>query len=111
MDQRRRQPLRATHKMAAQLTQLRQLLKDQQEEMERLCARMEQQEQALPNEQERQQAPPIQPEEEVPHPAHVPIAPIVVREIDLYEKFRRMNAPNFEGTTKPLVADNWLTDI
>ncbi|GMN51157.1 hypothetical protein TIFTF001_020315 [Ficus carica] len=34
-----------------------------------------------------------------------------VREDLLYERFRRMKAPEFEGTTDPIAADNWLIDI
>ncbi|GMN21829.1 hypothetical protein TIFTF001_045559, partial [Ficus carica] len=48
----------------------------------------------------------------------VPLAPAgqqrnppLVREDLLYERFRRMKAPEFEGTTDPIIADNWLIDI
>ncbi|GMN32034.1 hypothetical protein TIFTF001_041674 [Ficus carica] len=34
-----------------------------------------------------------------------------VREDLLYERFRRMKAPEFEGPTDPIAADNWLIDI
>ena len=34
-----------------------------------------------------------------------------VQEGMLYERFRRMKAPEFEGTTDPVVTDNWLLDI
>ncbi|GMN66547.1 hypothetical protein TIFTF001_035616 [Ficus carica] len=34
-----------------------------------------------------------------------------VREDLLYERFRPMKAPEFEGPTDPIVADNWLIDI
>ncbi|GMN72811.1 hypothetical protein TIFTF001_052077 [Ficus carica] len=37
--------------------------------------------------------------------------PPLVREDLLYERFRRMKAPEFEGTTDSIVADNWLIDI
>ena len=30
---------------------------------------------------------------------------------DLYEKFRRMRAPEFEGSFDPLVADEWLSSL
>ncbi|GMN69112.1 hypothetical protein TIFTF001_038164 [Ficus carica] len=54
----------------------------------------------------------------VPRNAKVPFAPVgvqlnipLVREDLLYERFRRMKAPEFEGTTDSIDADNWLTDI
>ncbi|GMN27169.1 hypothetical protein TIFTF001_044085 [Ficus carica] len=37
--------------------------------------------------------------------------PPLVREDLLFERFRRMKAPEFEGTTNPIEADNWLIDI
>nr|GMN28710.1 hypothetical protein TIFTF001_049465 [Ficus carica]GMN28767.1 hypothetical protein TIFTF001_049469 [Ficus carica] len=37
--------------------------------------------------------------------------PPLIREDLLYERFRRMKAPEFKGTTDPIVADNWLIDI
>ncbi|GMN30141.1 hypothetical protein TIFTF001_035860 [Ficus carica] len=37
--------------------------------------------------------------------------PPLVREDLLFERFRRMKAPEFEGTTDPIEADNWLIDI
>ncbi|GMN63828.1 hypothetical protein TIFTF001_032893 [Ficus carica] len=64
--------------------------------------------------------PDVQPEvqPEVPRNAEVPIAPVGVqvnphpaREDLLYERFRRMKAPGFEGPTHPIAADNWLIDI
>ena len=64
--------------------------------------------------------PEVQPEipPEVPLNAGVPIAPAEgqmvlppVREDLLYERFRRMKVPEFEGPTDPIVADNWLIDI
>ncbi|GMN59077.1 hypothetical protein TIFTF001_028177 [Ficus carica] len=61
-------------------------------------------------------APGIQ--QEVPRNVEVPLAsagiqinPPVVREDLLYERFRRMKAPEFEGLTDPIKADNWLIDI
>ena len=30
---------------------------------------------------------------------------------DLYEKFRRAHAPEFEGSSDPLVADEWISSI
>ncbi|GMN24839.1 hypothetical protein TIFTF001_045889 [Ficus carica] len=44
-------------------------------------------------------------------PAGVQVNPPVVREDLLYERFRRMKAPEFEGLTDPIEADNWLMDI
>ncbi|GMN23223.1 hypothetical protein TIFTF001_043654 [Ficus carica] len=58
--------------------------------------------------------PEVQPEvqPEVPiAPVGVQINPSLVREDLLYERFRRMKAPEFEGPTDPIVADNWLIDI
>ncbi|GMN29837.1 hypothetical protein TIFTF001_041369 [Ficus carica] len=61
-------------------------------------------------------APGIQ--QEVPRNVEVPLAPagiqinpLVVRKDLLYERFRRMKAPEFEGLTDPIEADNWLIDI
>ncbi|GMN33941.1 hypothetical protein TIFTF001_046757 [Ficus carica] len=58
--------------------------------------------------------PDVQPEVQ----PEVPIAPVgvqvnlpPVREDLLYERFRRMKAPEFEGPTDPIAADNWLIDI
>ncbi|GMN65591.1 hypothetical protein TIFTF001_034662 [Ficus carica] len=39
------------------------------------------------------------------------MVPPLVREDLLYERFRRMKAPEFEGPTDPIAADNWLIDI
>ncbi|GMN70034.1 hypothetical protein TIFTF001_039083 [Ficus carica] len=56
--------------------------------------------------------------QEVPLNFEVPLAPAgmqanppVVRKDLLYERFRRMKAPEFEGLTDPIEADNWLMDI
>ena len=56
--------------------------------------------------------------QEVPQNVEVPVAPVgmqanppLVREDLLYERFRRMKAPEFEGLTDPIEADNWLIDI
>ena len=65
-------------------------------------------------------APNVQPEvqPEIPRNVEVPMAPVgmpvnpqLVREDLLYERFRRMKAPEFEGPTDPIAADNWLIDI
>ena len=64
--------------------------------------------------------PEVQPEvqPEIPPNVNIPIAPAEVqpnlppvREDLLYEHFRRMKAPEFEGMTDPIAADNWLIDI
>ena len=38
-------------------------------------------------------------------------APQVVQQNDLFERFRRMSPPDFEGSTDPLVADEWLASL
>ncbi|GMN30754.1 hypothetical protein TIFTF001_046452 [Ficus carica] len=43
--------------------------------------------------------------------AGVPVDLPPVREELLYERFRRMKAPEFDGTMDPIAADNWLIDI
>ncbi|GMN27666.1 hypothetical protein TIFTF001_044148 [Ficus carica] len=61
--------------------------------------------------------PPVAPQvpevhQEIPlEPAGLQRNPPLIREDLLYERFRRMKVPEFEGTTDPLVADNWLIDI
>ncbi|GMN27472.1 hypothetical protein TIFTF001_049368 [Ficus carica] len=69
------------------------------------------------------QVPPVVPpvpevQPEIPRNAEIPMAPVggqanvqPVREDLLYERFRRMKAPEFEGPTDPIAADNWLIDI
>ncbi|GMN29660.1 hypothetical protein TIFTF001_041342 [Ficus carica] len=56
--------------------------------------------------------------QEVPRNFEVPLAPAgmqanppVVPEDLLYERFRRMKVPEFEGLMDPIEADNWLMDI
>ena len=44
-------------------------------------------------------------------PLAVPPAPQVRTPEELYDKFRRMKAPEFEGSTNPIEADNWLIDL
>ncbi|GMN36424.1 hypothetical protein TIFTF001_042434 [Ficus carica] len=44
-------------------------------------------------------------------PAEVQMQPQPVREDLLYERFRRMKAPEFEGPIDPIAADNWLIDM
>ncbi|GMN20006.1 hypothetical protein TIFTF001_045269 [Ficus carica] len=55
---------------------------------------------------------------EIPRNAEVPLAPArmqvnppLVRKDLLYERFRRMKAPEFEGPSNPIAADNELIDI
>ncbi|GMN31591.1 hypothetical protein TIFTF001_044597 [Ficus carica] len=61
--------------------------------------------------------PPIAPQvpevrQEVPlAPAGLQRNPPLVRKDLLYERFRRMKAPEFKGLTDPIEADNWLIDI
>lgn len=69
------------------------------------------------------QVPPVVPpmpevQPEIPRNAEVPLAPAgmqvnppLVREDLLYERFRRMKAPEFEGPSDPIAADNRLIDI
>ncbi|GMN33054.1 hypothetical protein TIFTF001_048241, partial [Ficus carica] len=60
--------------------------------------------------------PEVQPE--IPRNAEISMAPVggqvnlqPMHEDLLYERFRRMKAPEFEGPTNPIAADNWLIDI
>ncbi|GMN19913.1 hypothetical protein TIFTF001_050971 [Ficus carica] len=62
------------------------------------------------------QVPEVQPE--IPRNGEILMAQVggqvniqPVREDLLYERFRRMKAPEFEGPTDPIAADNWLIDI
>ncbi|GMN60408.1 hypothetical protein TIFTF001_029512 [Ficus carica] len=55
---------------------------------------------------------------EIPQNAEVPLAPVgiqanppLIMEDLLYERFRRMKTPEFEGPMDPMEADNWLIDI
>ncbi|GMN25168.1 hypothetical protein TIFTF001_047705 [Ficus carica] len=61
--------------------------------------------------------------QEVPHPPAVPAQPAapavpaaqagqpVIRQEPLDERFRRMKPPEFEGSTNPLEAEEWLTSL
>ena len=58
----------------------------------------------------------VQPE--IPWNTEIPMAPVggqvnlqPVWEDLLYERFRRMKVPEFEGPTDPIAANNWLIDI
>ncbi|GMN30703.1 hypothetical protein TIFTF001_044506 [Ficus carica] len=44
-------------------------------------------------------------------PVRVQVNPPLIREDLLYERFRRMKAPEFEGLADPIEVDNWLIDI
>ena len=99
------------------LAQQRQML-EQQQEITRLREELAHQDQG-PQVQEgpppAQYVPPeVQPEAqpEIPiAPAGIPVHPLPVQEDLLYERFRRMKAPDFEGLADPTAADNWLIDI
>ena len=114
--------------LAAQLNELRQMMLAQQQEIGGLRAQIAQQNQGPPD----AGVPPAQVNQpaapEVPHvdpvipenpigleipvaPAAVPPAPLVRAPEELYDRFRRMKAPEFEGSTNPIEADNWLIDL
>jgi hypothetical protein len=114
--------------LAAQLNELRQMMLAQQQEIGGLRAQIAQQNQGPPD----AGVPPAQVNQpaapEVPHvdpvipenpigleipvaPAAVPPAPLVRAPEELYDRFRRMKAPEFEGSTNPIDADNWLIDL
>ncbi|GMN47568.1 hypothetical protein TIFTF001_016745 [Ficus carica] len=44
-------------------------------------------------------------------PVAVPPAPLVRTSEELYDRFRHMKAPEFERSTNPIEADNWLIDL
>ena len=108
---------------------LQRQLQEQQQEMARFREQLERMNQAPQVQAAPQPVPPVvppvpnanvQPEAQpaVPPPAEIPVAPAAmpanppaVREDMLYERFRRMKAPEFEGPTDPIAADNWLIDI
>ncbi|GMN64088.1 hypothetical protein TIFTF001_033159 [Ficus carica] len=112
--------------LATVVANLQRQLLEQQQETTRLreqLARMNQRPQVNEVPLRDARVPPIpevQPEvpPEVPLNAEVPITPaggqmvpLLVREDLLYERFRWMKAPEFEGPTDPIAADNWLIDI
>ena len=104
--------------LAAQLNELRQMMLAQQQEIGGLRAQLAQQNQGPPD-AEVPPAPVNQPAApENPIAPEVPVAPIAVPPVPLvrtpeevYDKFRRMKAPEFEGSTNPIEADNWLVDL
>ncbi|GMN33286.1 hypothetical protein TIFTF001_044779 [Ficus carica] len=124
---RRRAPIQEVD-LAAQLNELRQMMLAQQQEIGGLRAQLAQQNQGPPDVEvppapvNRPAAPeipdvdPVIPENpiapEVPVvPVAVPPAPRVRTPEELYDSFRRMKAPEFEGSTNPIDADNWLIDL
>ncbi|GMN25750.1 hypothetical protein TIFTF001_051464 [Ficus carica] len=112
--------------LATIVANLQRQLLEQQQETERLRAQIAQMNQG-PQINEvpprAQPVPPIVPpvpevQPEAPQNLNIPMAPVggqanlqPVREDLLYERFRRMKAPEFEGPTDPIAADNWLIDI
>ncbi|GMN64276.1 hypothetical protein TIFTF001_033349 [Ficus carica] len=105
---------------------LRRQLLEQQQETNRLreqIAQMNQRPQANEVPPPVHQVPPAVPQvlevqPEIPRNAEIPMAPVggqvnlqPVREDLLYERFRRMKAPEFKGLMDPIAADNWLIDI
>ncbi|GMN66860.1 hypothetical protein TIFTF001_035922 [Ficus carica] len=124
---RRRAPIQDVD-LAAQLNELRQMMLAQQQEIGGLRAQLAQQNQGPPgaevppapvNQPAAPEIPdvdPVIPENpiapEVPVvPVAVPLAPLVRTPEELYDRFRRMKAPEFEGSTNPIEADNWLIDL
>nr|GMN29265.1 hypothetical protein TIFTF001_049511 [Ficus carica] len=124
---RRRAPIQDVD-LAAQLNELRQMMLAQQQEIGGLRAQLAQQNQGPPDAEvppapvnqpaapEIPDADPVIPENpiapEVPVvPVAVPPAPLVRTPEELYDRFRRMKAPEFEGSTNPIEADNWLIDL
>ncbi|GMN24342.1 hypothetical protein TIFTF001_043772 [Ficus carica] len=99
---------------------LQRQLQEQQQETNQLreqVAQLNQIPQAYEIPPQNNPVPPVAPQvpevhQEIPlEPAGLQRNPPLIREDLLYERFRRMKAPEFEGTTDLLVADNWLIDI
>ncbi|GMN18640.1 hypothetical protein TIFTF001_049828 [Ficus carica] len=124
---RRRAPIQEVD-LAAQLNELRQMMLAQQQEIGGLRAQLAQRNQGPPdvevppapvNQPAAPEIPdvdPVIPENpiapEVPvAPVAVPPAPRVRTPEELYDSFWRMKAPEFEGSTNPIDADNWLIDL
>ena len=112
--------------LAAVVADLQRQLQDQQQETNRLrdqLAQLNQRPQADEVPPRGNVVPPAVPRvpevrPEVPRNVEVPLAPAegqmnppAVQEDLLYERFRRMKAPEFEGLADPIAADNWLLDI
>ncbi|GMN20707.1 hypothetical protein TIFTF001_045370 [Ficus carica] len=124
---RRRAPIQDVD-LAAQLNELRQMMLAQQQEIGGLRAQLAQRNQGPPDAEvppapvnqpaapEIPDVDPVIPENpiapEVPVvPVAVPPAPRVRTPEELYDSFRRMKAPEFEGSTNPIEADNCLIDL
>ncbi|GMN70640.1 hypothetical protein TIFTF001_039682 [Ficus carica] len=110
--------------LATVVANLQRQLLEQQQETNRLreqLAQINQRPQANEVPPQNVRVPPVVPPVPDVQPEvqpEVPIAPVgvqvnlpPVREDFLYERFRRMKAPEFEGPTDPIAADNWLIDI
>ncbi|GMN36472.1 hypothetical protein TIFTF001_042442 [Ficus carica] len=110
--------------LATVVTNLQRQLLEQQQETNRLreqLAQINQRPQANEVPPQNNQVPPVVPLVPDVQPEVQPEAPVApmgvqanlppVREDLLYERFRRMKAPEFEGPTDPIAADNWLIDI
>ncbi|GMN22111.1 hypothetical protein TIFTF001_045605 [Ficus carica] len=110
--------------LATVVANLQRQLLEQQQETNRLreqLAQINQRPQANEVPPQNVRVPPVVPPVPDVRPEgqpEVPIAPVEaqanlppVREDLLYERFRRMKAPEFEGPTDPIAADNWLIDI
>ena len=124
---RRRAPTQEVD-LAAQMNELRQMMLAQQKEIRGLRAQLAQQNQGPPaaevppapvNQPAASEIPDVDPViPENPIAPEVPVAPtavqpaLLVRTLEeLYDRFRRMKAREFEGSTNPIEADNWLTDL
>ncbi|GMN28268.1 hypothetical protein TIFTF001_041143 [Ficus carica] len=108
--------------LATVLANLQRQLLEQQQETNRLreqLAQLNQRSQVNEVPPPADQVPPVAPPvPDIPRNDGIPIAPArvpvdlpPVREDLLYERFRRMKAPEFEGTMDPIATDNWLIDI
>ena len=86
---------------------LQQRLEAQEGEMQGLRAQLQQQ-----RDDQYQQAPPqeVPPAQLVPQPVANLNAQAIIRQ-DLFERFCRMRAPEFEGSFDPSVADEWLSSL
>ncbi|GMN68985.1 hypothetical protein TIFTF001_038034 [Ficus carica] len=107
--------------LASVVATLQQQLLEQQQETNRLreqIAQLNQIPQANVVPPQENPVPPVVPQvlevhQEIPWNAEVPLAPArvqanppLIREDLLYERFRRMKAPEFEGLADPIEADN-----
>ncbi|GMN29795.1 hypothetical protein TIFTF001_047960 [Ficus carica] len=108
--------------LATVVANLQRQLLEQQQETNRLreqLAQLNQRPQVNEVPPPADQVPPVAPPvPDIPRNDGIPIAPAgvpvdlpPVREDLLYERFRRMKTPEFEGTMDPIAADNWLIDI